>query len=146
MGSLSFPEIQSGHHPLSKDVTTSATLPAIDDLKRGVHVSGSTGITTTATPLLRSLHMGDRYSRIHSPHHEHPLPRYSLLPSTYTLFHKAHKANKTVMCALACEVPNDPQPAGIENYISSSTAPCHNPNTNPMSTLLSLLNTSLLSL
>lgn len=48
--------------------------------------------------------------------------RYSLLPYTYTLFHKAHKAGETVLRALAWEFPNDPQLAGVETQFMSGPA------------------------
>ena len=45
--------------------------------------------------------------------------RYSLLPYTYTLFHKAHKAGETVLRSLAWEFPDDPSLAAIDNQFMS---------------------------
>lgn len=45
--------------------------------------------------------------------------RYSLLPYTYTLFHKANKAGETVLRALSWEFPDDPSLAAIDNQFMS---------------------------
>jgi len=45
--------------------------------------------------------------------------RYSLLPYTYTLFHRANVAGETVLRALAWEFPNDPSLAAIDNQFMS---------------------------
>ena len=60
--------------------------------------------------------------------------RYSLLPYTYTLFHKAHKAGETVLRALAWEFPNDPQLAGIDNQFMSGPALLVTPVLEPLAT------------
>lgn len=48
--------------------------------------------------------------------------RYSLLPYTYTLFHKAHMAGETVLRALAWEFPNDASLAAVETQFMSGPA------------------------
>lgn len=48
--------------------------------------------------------------------------RYSLLPYTYTLFHRANAAGETVLRALAWEFPNDPQLAAVETQFLSGPA------------------------
>lgn len=48
--------------------------------------------------------------------------RYSLLPYTYTLFHRAHAAGETVLRALAWEFPNDASLAGVETQFMSGPA------------------------
>jgi alpha-glucosidase len=60
--------------------------------------------------------------------------RYSLLPYTYTLFHKAHGAGETVLRALAWEFPNDPQLAGIDNQFMSGPALLVTPVLAPLAT------------
>lgn len=48
--------------------------------------------------------------------------RYSLLPYTYTLFHKANTAGETVLRALAWEFPNDASLAAVDNQFMSGPA------------------------
>ncbi|KAF2153566.1 glycoside hydrolase family 31 protein [Myriangium duriaei CBS 260.36] len=48
--------------------------------------------------------------------------RYSILPYTYTLFHKANKAGETVLRALAWEFPDDPQLRAVDNQFMSGPA------------------------
>lgn len=48
--------------------------------------------------------------------------RYSLLPYTYTLFHRANVAGETVLRALAWEFPNEPQLAAVETQFMSGPA------------------------
>jgi len=60
--------------------------------------------------------------------------RYSLLPYTYTLFHKAHQAGETVLRALAWEFPNDPQLAGVDNQFMSGPALLVTPVLAPLAT------------
>jgi alpha-glucosidase len=60
--------------------------------------------------------------------------RYSLIPYTYTLFHKAHEAGETVLRALAWEFPNDPQLAGIDNQFMSGPAILVTPVLAPLAT------------
>lgn len=60
--------------------------------------------------------------------------RHSLLPYTYILFHKAHKAGETVLRALAWEFPNDPQLAGIDNQFMSGPALLITPVLAPLAT------------
>lgn len=45
--------------------------------------------------------------------------RYSLLPYTYTLFHKAHQAGETVLRALAWEFPDDEDIKAVDNSFMS---------------------------
>lgn len=60
--------------------------------------------------------------------------RYSLLPYTYTLFHKAHEAGETVLRALAWEFPNDAQLAGVETQFMSGPALLITPVLAPLAT------------
>lgn len=48
--------------------------------------------------------------------------RYSLLPYTYTLFHRAHVAGQTVLRALAWEFPDDPSLRAVETQFMSGPA------------------------
>lgn len=60
--------------------------------------------------------------------------RYSLLPYTYTLFHKANTAGETVLRALAWEFPNDPSLAAVETQFMSGPALLITPVLAPLAT------------
>lgn len=60
--------------------------------------------------------------------------RYSLLPYTYTLFHKANQAGETVLRALAWEFPDDPQLKAIDNQFMSGPALLVTPVLEPLAT------------
>lgn len=60
--------------------------------------------------------------------------RYSLLPYTYTLFHRANVAGETVLRALAWEFPNDPQLRAIDNQFMSGPALLVTPVLAPLAT------------
>lgn len=60
--------------------------------------------------------------------------RYSLLPYTYTLFHKANKAGETVLRALAWEFPDDAQLKAIDNQFMSGPALLVTPVLAPLAT------------
>ncbi|THV77101.1 putative alpha-glucosidase AgdA [Aureobasidium pullulans] len=60
--------------------------------------------------------------------------RYSLLPYTYTLFHKANKAGETVLRALAWEFPEDASLRAIDNQFMSGPALLVTPVLAPLAT------------
>lgn len=60
--------------------------------------------------------------------------RYSLLPYTYTLFHRANVAGETVLRALAWEFPNDAQLKAIETQFMSGPALLVTPVLAPLAT------------
>lgn len=60
--------------------------------------------------------------------------RYSLLPYTYTLFHKANQAGETVLRALAWEFPDDPQLKAIDNQFMSGPSLLVMPVLEPLAT------------
>lgn len=60
--------------------------------------------------------------------------RYSLLPYTYTLFHKAHVAGATVLRALAWEFPNDESLKAVETQFMSGPALLVTPVLEPLAT------------
>lgn len=60
--------------------------------------------------------------------------RYSLLPYTYTLFHKANVAGETVFRALAWEFPDDPQLKAVETQFMSGPALLVTPILAPLAT------------
>ena len=60
--------------------------------------------------------------------------RYSLLPYTYTLFHKANIAGETVLRALPWEFPNDPQLKAVETQFMSGPAILVTPVLAPLAT------------
>lgn len=60
--------------------------------------------------------------------------RYSLLPYTYTLFHKANKAGETVLRALAWEFPNDESLKAVETQFMSGPALLVTPVLEPLAT------------
>lgn len=60
--------------------------------------------------------------------------RYSLLPYTYTLFHKANKAGETVLRALAWEFPEDNSLKAIDNQFMSGPALLVTPVLAPLAT------------
>jgi len=60
--------------------------------------------------------------------------RYSLLPYTYTLFHKANQAGETVLRALAWEFPDDPQLKAIDNQFMSGPSLLVMPILEPLAT------------
>lgn len=63
--------------------------------------------------------------------------RYSLLPYTYTLFHRANTAGETVLRALAWEFPNDSQLKAIDNQFMSGPAILITPVLEPLATTVS---------
>ena len=60
--------------------------------------------------------------------------RYSLLPYTYTLFHRANAAGETVLRALAWEFPDDPQLKAVETQFMSGSALLVTPVLAPLAT------------
>ncbi|TKA74673.1 hypothetical protein B0A55_04709 [Friedmanniomyces simplex] len=60
--------------------------------------------------------------------------RYSLLPYTYTLFHKANVAGETVLRALPWEFPNDPSLKAVETQFMSGPALLVTPVLAPLAT------------
>lgn len=60
--------------------------------------------------------------------------RYSLLPYSYTLFHKAHTAGATVFTALQWEFPNDASLAAVETQFMSGPALLITPVLAPLAT------------
>jgi alpha-glucosidase len=60
--------------------------------------------------------------------------RYSILPYTYTLFHKANVAGETVLRALAWEFPDDPQLKAVETQFMSGPALLVTPVLAPLAT------------
>jgi alpha-glucosidase len=60
--------------------------------------------------------------------------RYSLLPYTYTLFHKANVAGQTVLRALAWEFPSDASLKAIDNQFMSGPALLITPVLAPLAT------------
>lgn len=63
--------------------------------------------------------------------------RYSILPYTYTLFHRANVAGETVLRALAWEFPNDPQLKAVETQFMSGPALLVTPVLAPLATNVS---------
>lgn len=59
---------------------------------------------------------------------------YSLLPYTYTLFHKANQGGETVLRALAWEFPNDEQLEAVETQFMSGPAMLVTPVLAPLAT------------
>ncbi|KAK1061872.1 hypothetical protein LTR33_012615 [Friedmanniomyces endolithicus] len=60
--------------------------------------------------------------------------RYSLLPYTYTLFHRANVAGETVLRALPWEFPNDPSLKAVETQFMSGPALLVTPVLAPLAT------------
>ncbi|KAK1052881.1 hypothetical protein LTR74_016382 [Friedmanniomyces endolithicus] len=60
--------------------------------------------------------------------------RYSLLPYTYTLFHRANVAGETVLRALPWEFPNDPSLKAVETQFMSGPALLVTPVLTPLAT------------
>ncbi|KAK3067693.1 hypothetical protein LTR53_015280 [Teratosphaeriaceae sp. CCFEE 6253] len=60
--------------------------------------------------------------------------RYSLLPYTYTLFHRANVAGETVLRALAWEFPDDPALKAVETQFMSDPALLVTPVLAPLAT------------